>query len=83
MRTLGFTVALGGSTNLNDRALHKHVGKAFVILLPWNSKTNTLTIVPHLGSNVTHFQHSFIVTEQGVAAQSDQAMNMVKYATYL
>jgi len=77
----------GGSTNFNVGALHSRGGKAFVILPSWHSKTNTSTIVPRLESHVTHFQHSFIVTEQGVAAcfghsQSDQAMNIIKNAAH-
>jgi acyl-CoA hydrolase len=36
---------------------------------------------------VTHFQHSFVVTEQGVAAcfghsQNDQALNIIKNAAH-
>jgi acyl-CoA hydrolase len=40
-----------------------------------------------LQANVTHFQHSFVVTEQGVAAcfghsQNDQATNIIKNAAH-
>jgi acyl-CoA hydrolase len=40
-----------------------------------------------LHSNVTHFQHSYVVTEQGVAAcfghsQNDQAINIIKNAAH-
>jgi acyl-CoA hydrolase len=43
--------------------------------------------VPRLQSNVTHFQHSFVVTEQGVAAcfghsQNDQAINIIHKAAH-
>jgi acyl-CoA hydrolase len=40
-----------------------------------------------LQANVTHFQHSYVVTEQGVAAcfghsQNDQAINIIKNAAH-
>jgi acyl-CoA hydrolase len=40
-----------------------------------------------LQANVTHFQHSYVVTEQGVAAcfghsQTDQAINIIKNAAH-
>jgi acyl-CoA hydrolase len=40
-----------------------------------------------LQANVTHFQHSYVVTEQGVAAcfghsQTDQAVNIINNAAH-
>jgi acyl-CoA hydrolase len=40
-----------------------------------------------LQSNITHFQHSYVVTEQGVAAcfghsQNDQAINIINNSAH-
>jgi len=77
----------GGSTDFIVGALHSQGGRSFIALPSWHPKANTSTIVPRLQSNVTHFQHSFIVTEQGVAgcfghSQRDQAMNIIKNAAH-
>jgi acyl-CoA hydrolase len=78
---------IGGSTDFIVGALHSRGGQSFVALPSWHSKTNASTIVPRLQSNVTHFQHSYVVTEQGVAAcfghsQGDQAINIIKNAAH-
>jgi acyl-CoA hydrolase len=77
----------GGSTDFIVGALHSRGGQSFVALPSWHPKAKVSTIVPRLQSNVTHFQHSFVVTEQGVAAcfghsQSDQAINIIKNAAH-
>lgn len=77
----------GGSTDFIVGALHSRGGQSFVALPSWHPKADVSTIVPRLQSNVTHFQHSFVVTEQGVAAcfghsQSDQAINIIKNAAH-
>jgi acyl-CoA hydrolase len=56
-------------------------------LSSWHPKANVSTIVPNIGSNITSFQHSYVVTEQGVAAcfghsQTDQAINIIKNAAH-
>jgi acyl-CoA hydrolase len=77
----------GGSTDFIVGALHSRGGRSFVALPSWHPKANVSTIVPRLSSNVTHFQHSFVVTEQGVAAsfghsQSEQAINIINNAAH-
>ena len=53
----------------------------------WHPKANVSTIVPNLGSNITSFQHSYVVTEQGVAScfgksQNEQAKNLIDFAAH-
>ena len=77
----------GGSTDFIVGALHSRGGQSFVALPSWHPKANVLTIVPRLQANVTHFQHSYVVTEQGVAAcfghsQNNQALNIIKNAAH-
>jgi acyl-CoA hydrolase len=77
----------GGSTDFIVGALHSRGGQSFVALPSWHPKANVSTIVPRLQTNVTHFQHSYVVTEQGVAAcfghsQNDQASNIIKNAAH-
>jgi acyl-CoA hydrolase len=77
----------GGSTDFIVGALHSRGGQSFVALPSWHPKADVSTIVPKINSNVTHFQHSYIVTEQGVAAsfghsQSEQAINIINNAAH-
>ena len=53
----------------------------------WHEKSNTSTIVPLISDAVTSFQHSYVVTEQGIAAcfghsQAEQARNIIDYAAH-
>jgi acyl-CoA hydrolase len=53
----------------------------------WHPKAKVSTIVPRLSENITSFQHSFVVTEQGAAAcfgrtQSEQALNLITHAAH-
>lgn len=77
----------GGSTDFIVGALHSRGGRSFIALPSWHPKANVSTIVPVLGSNVTSFQHSYVVTEQGVAAcfghsDKDQALNIITKAAH-
>lgn len=77
----------GGSTDFIVGSLHSRGGQSFIALPSWHSRANVSTIVPRLENNVTSFQHSFVVTEQGVAAcfghsQSEQAINIIKNAAH-
>ncbi len=77
----------GGSTDFIVGLLHSRGGHSFIALPSWHPKANVSTIVPRLENNVTSFQHSFVVTEQGVAAcfgrsQSEQAINIIKNAAH-
>ena len=77
----------GGSTDFIVGALHSRGGASFMALPSWHPKANVSTIVPNIGSNITSFQHSYVVTEQGVAAcfgksQNEQATNLIEYAAH-
>jgi acyl-CoA hydrolase len=58
----------GGQTDFVVGALHSTGGKAIIALPSWHAKSGTSTVVPLLAGPVTSFQHSFIVSEHGVAA---------------
>jgi acyl-CoA hydrolase len=77
----------GGSTDFIVGALHSRGGASFMALPSWHPKANVSTIVPNIGSNITSFQHSYVVTEQGVAAcfgksQNEQAANLIEKAAH-
>jgi acyl-CoA hydrolase len=53
----------------------------------WHPKAKVSTFVPNIGSNITSFQHSYVVTEQGVAtcfgkSQNEQAFNLIENAAH-
>ena len=53
----------------------------------WHPKANKSTIVPRLSENVTSFQHSFVVTENGIAdcfghSSVQQATNLIEKAAH-
>jgi acyl-CoA hydrolase len=77
----------GGSTDFIVGALHSRGGASFMALPSWHPKANVSTIVPNIGSNITSFQHSYVVTEQGVAtcfgkSQNEQATNLIENAAH-
>jgi acyl-CoA hydrolase len=77
----------GGSTDFIVGALHSRGGRSFMALPSWHPKAKVSSIVPRLSENVTSFQHSFVVTEQGAAAcfghtQSEQAVNLINNAAH-
>jgi acyl-CoA hydrolase len=77
----------GGSTDFIVGALHSRGGRSFMALPSWHPKAQVSTIVPRLTENITSFQHSFVVTEQGAAAcfgrtQSEQALNLITQAAH-
>jgi acyl-CoA hydrolase len=77
----------GGSTDFIVGALHARGGASFMALQSWHPKANVSTIVPRLTENITSFQHSHVVTENGVAdifgrSQSDQARNLISQAAH-
>lgn len=57
----------GGSTDFIVGALHSKGGHAYIALPSWHPKANKSTIVPLIDEPVTSFQHSAVVTEQGMA----------------
>ena len=77
----------GGSTDFIVGSLHSRGGRSFMALPSWHPKVQVSTIVPRLSENITSFQHSFVVTEQGAAAcfgrtQSEQAINLITHAAH-
>lgn len=77
----------GGSTDFIVGSLHSRGGSSFIALPSWHPKADVSTIVPTLGANVTSFQHSYVVTEQGVAAcfghtVKEQALNIINNAAH-
>lgn len=77
----------GGSTDFIVGALHSRGGQSFIALPSWHPKANVSTIIPELITPVTSFQHSYVVTEQGVAPcfghpTSEQAANIIKHAAH-
>lgn len=77
----------GGSTDFIVGSLHSRGGQSFVALASWHAKANVSTIVPRIAGNVTSFQHSHVVTENGVAncfghSQNDQARNLIEHAAH-
>ena len=77
----------GGSTDFIVGALHSKGGASFMALPSWHGKTGNSNIVHRLSESVTSFQHSYVVTEQGVAecfgrSASEQANNLIENAAH-
>jgi acyl-CoA hydrolase len=77
----------GGQTDFVVGALHSPGGRAIIALPSWHPKADVSTVVPQLGGPVTSFQHSFIVTEQGIATiwgndTGEQARQIIDYAAH-
>ncbi len=77
----------GGQTDFIVGALHAPGGQAFIALRSWHPKANVSTIVPLLDEPVTSFQHTAVVTEQGIAeiwgrSQDEQARNLITQAAH-
>lgn len=77
----------GGSTDFIVGALHSRGGASFMALQSWHPKANVSTIVGRLTENITSFQHSHVVTENGVAdifghSQEQQARNLISQAAH-
>lgn len=75
----------GGQSDFVVGALHSPGGQAIVALPSWHEKTGASTIVERLDGPATSFQHSFVVTEQGVAtiwgrSQREQAEELIEHA---
>jgi acyl-CoA hydrolase len=77
----------GGQTDFVVGALHSPGGRAIIALPSWHPKADVSTVVPRLAGPVTSFQHSFIVSEQGIAtiwgndasAQAEQLIDRVAH----
>lgn len=77
----------GGSTDFIVGALHSLGGQAFIALPSWHPRANVSTIVAALQEPVTSFQHSAVVTENGIAeifgySQRTQAANLIEHAAH-
>ncbi|MEI6649180.1 MAG: acetyl-CoA hydrolase/transferase C-terminal domain-containing protein, partial [Actinomycetes bacterium] len=77
----------GGSTDFIVGALHSRGGQSFMALPSWHEKTGTSTIIPKITEAVTSFQHSYVVTENGVApcfgrSEFEQAANLIEKAAH-
>jgi acyl-CoA hydrolase len=57
----------GGQIDFIEGALHAPCGQALMALQSWHSKADVSTIVPLVDEPVTSFQHTAVITEQGVA----------------
>ncbi|GAB3892934.1 acetyl-CoA hydrolase/transferase C-terminal domain-containing protein [Kibdelosporangium lantanae] len=77
----------GGQTDFVVGALHSPGGRAVIALPSWHPKADVSTVVPSLTGGVTSFQHSYIVSEQGIATiwghdateQADQIITHVAH----
>ena len=77
----------GGQTDFTVGALQSKGGQAFMALRSWHPKADCSTIVPLVDEPVTSFQHSAVVTEQGVAKiagldERTQARNLIEHAAH-
>jgi acyl-CoA hydrolase len=77
----------GGQTDFVVGALHSKGGQALIALRSWHPKADVSTIVPLVDEPVTSFQHSAVVTENGVApiwgySQQEQALNLIDHAAH-
>ena len=77
----------GGSTDFITGALHSAGGQSFMALPSWHAKSNSSTIIPLIDGAVTSFQHSHVVTENGIArcfgmSEREQAENLITHAAH-
>ena len=77
----------GGQTDFTVGAIHSPGGQAFMALRSWHPRADVSTIVPLISEPVTSFQHSAVVTEQGVAwmwghDEKAQARNLIEQAAH-
>jgi acyl-CoA hydrolase len=73
----------GGQTDFIVGALHSVGGHAIIALPSWHAGSSASTIVDHLRCPTTSFQHSYVVTDQGIASiwgrpQREQAEELVE-----
>ena len=77
----------GGSTDFITGALHSTGGQSFMALPSWHQKSNSSTVIPLIQGAVTSFQHSHVVTENGIArcfgmSEREQAENLINFAAH-
>lgn len=77
----------GGSVDFIVGALHSREGASYIALPSWHHKADVSTIVPRIHEPVTSFQHSYVVTDQGIApmvgrSQGEQAESLIDNAAH-
>lgn len=77
----------GGQTDFTVGASQSVGGQAFMALRSWHPRAKVSTIVPLLDEPVTSFQHTAVVTEQGIAwirghDQRAQARHLIEHAAH-
>lgn len=77
----------GGQTDFFVGAMHSIGGQAMMALRSWHPKADVSTIVPLCDEPVTSFQHTAVITEQGVAellgrSQREQAEAIIHNAAH-
>ena len=77
----------GGQTDFTVGASHSPGGRAFMALRSWHPRADVSTIVPLVDEPVTSFQHSAVVTDQGIAwmwgrDERRQARNLIEHAAH-
>lgn len=77
----------GGQTDFTVGALHSSGGQALMALRSWHPKADVSTIVPLVDEPVTSFQHTAVVTEQGIAEmfghdERTQARHLIEHASH-
>ncbi len=77
----------GGSTDFIVGALHSRGGHAYIALPSWHPKADKSTVVPLIREPVTSFQHSAVVTEQGMArvfgnTEAEQTRQIIEHCAH-
>jgi acyl-CoA hydrolase len=77
----------GGQIDFIEGALHAPGGQALMALQSWHPKAATSTIVAMIDEPVTSFQHTAVITEQGVAEiwgndEHSQAHQLIEHAAH-
>jgi len=77
----------GGSVDFIVGAIHARGGASYMALPSWHHRSGTSTIVPRLEEPVTSFQHTAVVTEQGLArvwglSEREQAQCLITHAAH-
>lgn len=77
----------GGSVDFIVGAIHSRGGASYMALPSWHKKSHVSTIVPLVAEPLTSFQHTAVVTEQGLApmfgqSQAGQARSLIDNAAH-
>lgn len=77
----------GGQTDFITGALHAPGGQALMALRSWHPKADVSAIVPLIDEPVTSFQHTAVITEQGLAEiwgndERSQARQLIEQAAH-